>query len=201
MPEAIKVDRGIRYAGLRFDTQEAEVTGLGLPKDRVNAVIGALSLNLNENPEATWNLDVQAIVNNGAGVPDLSTHAARARAKSNSVVAALRYGHRPALQTRWQAALNVAWKDYSDFNDASSLVIAPSYVYRLGSGVEFLAQYSYADYDPGLASVLGRENEHKVYLGLQFAFDHTFNETVGERRSILNLEHNTLDIGPMGGGH
>lgn len=201
IPEAIKVDRGIRYAGLRIDTQDADVAGLGLTKESMTAVIAAAALNLNENPEATWNLDAQAIANDGVSVPNLASRAARARAKSRSIVAALRYGYRPALQTRWQAALNLAWKDYPDFGDASSYTIMPSYVRRLGSGVNLLAQYSYTHYDAALAAALGHDKQHEIQLGLQFAFDHTFNETVGERRSILNLEHSTLDIGPMGGGH
>jgi Gram-negative porin len=201
IPEAIKIDPGLRYAGLRIDTQDARVTGLGLPKQSLTALIGAVSLNLNENPEATWNFDLQAILNDGADVPNLATQAGRARAKSRAVVAALRYGERPALQTRWQAALNLAWKDYADFGNASSYSVVPSYVYRLGSGIDFLAQYRYTRYDAMLAAAIGHEREHVVQVGLQFAFDHTFNESVGERGSILNLEHNTLDLGPTGGGH
>ncbi|HLF24540.1 MAG TPA: porin, partial [Burkholderiales bacterium] len=200
VPEAIKIDRGIRFAGVRLDTQHAEVNGLGLPKETVTALIGAVSMNLNDDPESTWNLDLQAIASDGASVPDLTTPAARARAKSRAVVAALRYGNRPALQTRWQGALNVAWKDYADFAGASSYTLAPSYVYRLGSGVEFIAQYRYTHNDSALATALGHDKEQVIQFGLSFAFAHTFNETVGERGSILNLEHNTLDIGPMGGG-
>ncbi len=201
VPEAIKFDRGIRYAGLRFDGQRVQDLGVGLPKDETTAVIGALVLNLSDDPEATWNLDLQAIANRGAEVADLGSEAARARAKSRAVVAALRYGHRPALQTRWQAALVAGWKDYPDFDDAASYVLGPTYGYRLGAGVEFLAQYLYFKNDPTLAAVLNRESEQRVQLGLLFAFDHTFNETVGERKSILNLEHNMFDLGPLGGGH
>jgi hypothetical protein len=167
----------------------------------MNALIGALVLNLNGNPEATWNLDLQAIANDGMPVANLTSDAARARAKSNAVVSSIRYNHRPALRTRWQAALTLAWKDYSDFSDATAWAFAPSFLYRLGSGVDFLAQYRYSDYGDTLAAALDRQSEHKVWLGLQFALDATFNESVGERKSILNLEHNTLDIGPMGGGH
>ena len=201
VPESIKVDRGIRYAGLRVDTQQAQAINAALPKDRMNALLGAVVLNLNGNPESTWNLDLQAIANDGIAVANLSSEAARARAKSTAIVTSIRYGRRPALQTRYQAALTLAWKDYSDFSDATAWSIAPTFVYRLGSGVDFLAQYRYSDYDSTLAAALDRQSEHKVYFGLQFALDTTFNETVGERKSILNLEHNTLDIGPMGGGH
>jgi len=201
IPGSIKVDRGLRYAGLRLDSQRAQAINAGLPKDRMNALIGAVVLNLNSNPESTWNLDLQAIANDGIPVTDLGSDAARARAKSTSIVTSLRYGRRPALQTRYQTALTLAWKDYRDFSDATAWSMAPTFVYRLGSGVDFLAQYRYSDYGSTLAAALDRKSEHKVYLGLQFALDATFNETVGERKSILNLEHNTLDVGPMGGGH
>ncbi|HEX9812235.1 MAG TPA: hypothetical protein VGA88_09130 [Burkholderiales bacterium] len=201
VPEAIKFDRGIRYAGARLDTQHADVPGSGLPKQTLMALIGAVSLNLNDNPEETWNLDAQAIFNDGASVANLSTLAARARAKSRALAVALRYGKRPALQTRWQAALNLAWKDYGDFAGASAYTIAPTYLYRLGSGIEFVAQYRYAHNNSTLAAAVGREREQKLQFGLSFAFDNTFNESVGERGSILNLEHDTLDIGPRGGGH
>ncbi len=201
VPEAIKFDRGLRYAGIRLDSQRVQGLGAGLPSDRMNALIGALVLNLSDNPEATWNLDLQAIANDGASVTSLAPHAARARAQSEAFTAALRYGHRPALQTRWQAALTLGWKDYSDFTDAKATVIAPSYGYRLGSGVEFLAQYVYTKYDGALATGLNLDRKQQVQLGLIFSFDHTFNESVGERKSILNLEHNMFDIGPLGGGH
>jgi len=201
LPESMKVNRGVRYAGLRVDTQEAQEIDATLPKDRVTAVIGALVANLSGNPESTWVLDLQAIINNGAPVSDLASDAARARAKATSVATSIRYGYRPALQTHWQAALTLAWKDYHDFSDATAWAIVPSLAYRLGSGVDFVAQYRYSDYDSTLAAALDRKSEQKLWLGLQFALDATFNETVGERKSILNLEHNMLDIGPMGGGH
>jgi len=201
LPESIKVGRGVRYAGLRFDTQEAQEIDAMLPKDRMNALIGALVVNLSGNPESTWVLDLQAIMNHGASVTDLASEAARARAKATSVATSIRYGYRPALQTHWQVALTLAWKDYPDFSDATAWAIVPSLAYRLGSGVDFLAQYRYSDYDSTLAAALDRKSEQMVWLGLQFALDATFNETVGERKSILNLEHNMLDIGPMGGGH
>lgn len=201
VPEAIKFDRGLRYAGIRIDTQHADVPGSGLPKETLTSLIGAVSLNLNDDPEETWNLDAQAIFNDGASVPDLSSPATRARAKSRALAVALRYGKRPALQTRWQAALNLAWRDYGDFSNASAYTIAPTYVYRLGSGVELLAQYRYTHNDSTLAAAVGHERQQLIQFGLSFAFDNTFNESVGERGSILNLEHDTLDIGPRGGGH
>ncbi len=201
VPEAIRFARGLRYAAIRFDGQRLPDLGPGLPKDRSHAVIAALALNLSDNPEATWNLDLQGIANAGAPVTGLASEAERARAESTAAVVALRYGHRPALQTRWQAAVTVAWKEYREFPDATAISVVPSYGYRLGSGVELVAQYRYTRYDGALAQALDTETGQQLQLGLTFAFDHTFNETVGERQSILNLEHGMFDIGPMGGGH
>lgn len=201
VPESIKFARGLRYAGVRLDAQRVNDQGPGLPRDRMNSWIAAAALNLSDNPEATWNLDLQAILNEGTGLRDISGEVERARSKSRAVVAALRYGERPALQTRWQAALTVGLKDYSDFDNARSWVVSPSYGYRLGSGVELLAQYAYSKNDDALAAATGVETEQRVELGLSFSFGHTFNESVGERQSILNIEHNMFDLGPMGGGH
>lgn len=201
LPESIKFARGLRYAGIRLDAQRVNDQGPGLPSDRMNSWIAAAALNLSDNPQATWNLDVQAIVNGGTGLTSIADHVERARAKSRTLVAALRYGERPALQTRWQAALTLGVKDYSDIDQARAYAVAPSYGYRLGSGVELLAQYRYTKNDAALAAATGVETEQRVELGLMFAFTHTFNESVGERQSILNLEHNMFDLGPVGGGH
>jgi hypothetical protein len=201
VPESIKFTRGLRYAGIRLDAQRVNDQGPGLRSDRMNSWIAAAAFNLSDNPEATWNLDVQAIANAGTGLQSIAEHVDRARAKSRALVAALRYGERPALQTRWQAALTLGVKDYSDFDQAKTYVVAPSYGYRLGSGVELLAQYQYAKNDTALAAATGVETERRVELGLMFSFAHTFNESVGERQSILNIEHNMFDLGPAGGGH
>lgn len=94
-----------------------------------------------------------------------------------------------------------SWKDHHNFGDAEIFIVTPSFVYRLGAGVDLLAQYQYHHNNDGLASFTGVDDEHRVALGLAFAFDHTFNETVGQRGSILNGEHDTLDLGPIGVGH
>lgn len=203
VPESIKFDRGLRFAGISVDYQDLEDfdNGFAAPGDETVAVIAGLTYNLSDNPEATWVVEGQAIYNDGAEVEGLGEPAQRARAESTAAVAALRYFHRPYLQTRWQAAVTVGWKDYHDFDNASAYTVAPTFVYRLGSGVDFLAQYRYRHNDDGLADFTGVEDEHVVAAGLSFSFDHTFNETVGDRGSILNLEHGTLDIGPIGGGH
>lgn len=197
LPAAIKFDRGLRFAGLVVDTQEAE----GLDNERMNAAIAGFIYNLNTNPEADWVWETQLIANEGVPVSALDTELARRRAESRAVVTALRFNKRPYLQTRWQAALTAAWKDFPGFDDASSYAIAPSFVYRLGSAVDWVTQYVYTHNSGGLAQAVGIEAEHALYTGLSFGFAHTFNESVGERESILSIEHDMGTIGPVGGGH
>ena len=200
VPEAIKFDRGVRFAGITVDRQSLDAMGSS-PKDRATAFIAGLTFNVSDNPEKTLVVDLQCIVNQGAEVTSLASRVERNRAKNTAVAAAVRYGHRPYLQTRWFAGVTAGWKKYDDFNDALSYAVAPNWLYRLGSGVDFIAQYVYRKDRGDLAAATGVTSAHEVLVGLSFAFDATFNETVGESRSILNLEHNMRDIGPAGGGH
>jgi hypothetical protein len=200
VPEAIKFDRGVRFAGLTVDYQWLDELAAA-PDDTMRAVVAGTIYNLNSNPEAAWSLDLQGIYNFGAQVTDLAEEVQRARAESGAILAGLRFVRRPYLQTRWQAAVSVGWKGYSDFDEATSLVVAPSFAYRLGSGVDLLIQYLYRYNDDGLAKATGINEEHTVFVGLSFLFAHTFNETVGQRGDILNVEHDVLDNGPVFGGH
>lgn len=200
VPETIKFARGVRYAALGVDYQDLDALGTA-PADDLTALLAGLSLNLSNNPEATWNLDLQAIRTSGAKVDALGEAYERARARSTRVVAALRYAARPYLQTRWQAALTIGWKDYSEFDAASSWVVAPSYVHRLGSGVDLIAQLKHQTHDDGLTAATRIKDEQAVWLGLSVAFDYTLNESVATRGSILGLEHSMTGVGPVVGGH
>ena len=200
VPEAVHVGRGVRYAGFAIDRQELNDLGGGTGND-VTAYLGGLVWYLNDNPEADWSLDVQAIKVAGMTDVDLSEGYGRARANSRSLVAALRYGHRPALQTRWQAALMLGVKDYDDFDQARSVMIAPTLSWWLGSGVEVVGQLQHVRNDDYLAAQLDVETDHRVFLGLSFAFDYTMNESVGSRRGILANEHGMNTSGPVFGGH
>jgi hypothetical protein len=200
VPEAIKFDRGTRFAGITVDRQGLDAMGTS-PKDTKTALIAAVTCNVSNNPEKTLVLDLQGIIDKGAEATSLASRVERNRAKNTAVAAAVRYGHRPYLQTRWFAGVAAGWKQYGDFNDAVSYAVAPSWLYRLGSGVDFTVQYIYRKNRGELAAATGLDKEHEFLVGLSFAFDATFNETVGDSRSILHLEHNMMDIGPAVGGH
>jgi hypothetical protein len=201
LPETVKFDPGIRFAGVAVDVQRAENVTTNTGSHTIPAVIAGASVNLGDNPERSWVLDAQGIYNLGETVPGLAQSVYRAQAESWSAVAAIRYLHRPMLQTRWQGALTAAYKDYADFDDAAALVVVPSFAYRLGSGVELVAQYRYRDNERQLAQATGIDERHRVWLGLRFGLSGTFNESVGERGSILDLEHGIANPGPAAGRH
>jgi hypothetical protein len=68
VPEAIKFDRGLRYTALAWDRQDLK-DGEG----EMDAFQAGAVINLSDNPEATWNLDLQATYVNGISVPDLDS--------------------------------------------------------------------------------------------------------------------------------
>ena len=189
-PEPYQYLKTLRHAGIALDSQKVT---LGSGDEWMNAIIAGIEFNLNDSPLRNWSMGLQAIVNEGVGTIVASdiVHANgnavmnRARAKSNALVASLRYTRRPNLLTRWQSAINVGYKEYSDINDADQWSIAPNIVYRLGQGVELLGQAVYTDYGSGL----GGGSDTTVQVGIAFSLEATYNDNIGERDSILNLEH------------
>ncbi|MBT6441295.1 MAG: hypothetical protein HOK61_02615 [Alphaproteobacteria bacterium] len=200
MPESIRFDRGLRFAGLSLDWQQADRVGGGEEED-ISAIIGGAVINLSDDPEASWSIDLQGIYNLGSSVPSLDANVSRARAEQYAVVGALRYIDRPYLQTNWQAALTVGWRDYADISSASAFAITPSVAWRIGSGINVVGQYRYLDQDIALAAAENNSASHTLLAGLTFSLDTTFNESVGERNSILTMEHDMLDVGPVNRGH
>ena len=182
-PEDLVYVEKIRHAGIWLDRQEVESAG---NKDWMAAMIAGIEFNINDDPTRIWSLGLQAIVNNGIdNVPGLDSVSERARAKSNALVASLRFTGRPHLLTRYQGALTVAWKDYSDFDNATQWSVAPSVMYRIGQGIDLLGQVKYSNYDSGLLD----GSDTSIHLGIAFSLEAVFNDNIGERDSILNLEH------------
>jgi hypothetical protein len=160
-----------------------------------------VSFNLSGNPEATWWLDSQLLIVRGEEVGSLAHGFQRARADRSAAVAALRYAHRPYLQTRWQAALTLAAQDYGDFDAARSYAVVPSWAWRVGSEIDVVAQIAWQRWEGDLAAATGADDQFAAQVGVRIGFDHTFNPSVGRRDDILHLEHNMLWYGPRLGGH
>ncbi|KPK51511.1 MAG: hypothetical protein AMS22_10800 [Thiotrichales bacterium SG8_50] len=177
----------IRHAGILLDAQ----------KDRAGSnpyfqsIVAGGEINLNNSPRRNWSMGIQGIVNGGvSGVTLVDLNSAtdavsnRARAKSNALVASLRYTDRPHLLTRLQAGLTVGYKTYDA--GGTELSVIPSLKYRIGQGVDVVAQYRNTQYSDGLNAV---DSTNLVQVGLSFSLDAKYNDSIGERDSILNQEH------------
>lgn len=184
-PETMIYLSRIRHAGITLDRQKVYNSATS-EEEWISAVMAGIAFNLNNNPQDNWSMAVQAIRNGGADdVLDLSTQSGRAKAESSSLVASIRFTRRPNLLTRWQAGVNLGYKDYKDSNDASQWSIAPNFAYRIGQGVDLLAQAKYTDFNDGL----GGGSDTAIQLGIAFSLESKFNDNIGERDSIMNLEH------------
>ena len=181
----------LRHAVILLDRQKVNLAG----DDWKTAVVLGADFNLNMDPQANWSMVLQAVINNGvagitaADVTGVDAIANQARAKSKALIASWRFTNRPHLLTRWQAALNVAYKDYSDIDNASQWTIAPSFVFVLGQGVHLIGQLSQTHTDTGL----GDNDDAMLQFGIAFNFDATFNDSIGERNSILDMEHGYIN--------
>jgi len=174
----------IRHAGILLDSQRVQT---GTVDEWMQSVIAGIEFNLNINPTSSWSLGYQAISNNGIdGVNDLSTVSSRAIVKSTAQVLSLRYTRRPQLLTRWQLAIAVASKEYSDVANAKNTSILANFTYRLGQGVNIITQFKQTDY----SNDINNGNDESLFqIGMSFQFDSVFNNSIGKRNSILNLEH------------
>jgi len=189
LAEDLRYVQRLRHAGLILDSQQVNT---GSDEEWMHAVIAGAEFNLNLNPQSSWSMAVQGIINDGvdnqAGLNLSGANAVsqQARADYKAFAASLRYTARPQLLTRWQAGVTVGYKDYDKATNASQWSVAPSLVYRLGQGVDVLAQVVHTDYDSGLYS---GGNDTRLQFGIAFSLETRFNDTIGERNSILNLEH------------
>ena len=174
----------IRQAGILLDSQRVQT---GTVDEWMQSVVAGIEFNLNINPTSSWSMGLQAISNNGIdGATDLSTLSSRAIVKSTAQVLSLRYTRRPQLLTRWQAAIIIASKKYSDVSNAKNTSILANFTYRLGQGVNIITQYKQTDFSNDINS---GNDESLIQIGMSFQFDSVFNNSIGKRNSILNLEH------------
>lgn len=181
-PEDLIYVQPNRLWGIRFDRQKVNFVG----EQWMTAYQLGIEQNLNRNPQGSWSMALQITANQGlSGAVDVSSLAARAKTQSQALVTSLRYTHRPKLLTRHQAALSFAYKDHTEVADGVQWSVIPSYICRFGQGIDMIAQLKFTDYGQGL----GGGSDVSLQFGLSFSFDAVFNDQIGERDSILNLEH------------
>ncbi len=190
-PESMMFLKRIRNAGIMLDAQK-DIAG---SNPVFQSIIAGAEFNLNMNPLANWSVGTQAIINTGvAGITLVNLNdgtngvSNRARGKSTAFVASLRYTKRPHLLTRMQAAVTVGYKSYDAGGSETS--VAPSLFFRIGEGVDFLMQYRNTQYSGGLTAIGSANTSSSLFqIGLVFNLDAKYNDSIGERDSILNLDH------------
>ena len=178
----------LRHAGVLFDYQDVDgVSG----DDNSWSVITGAEWNLNNDPRHNWSAAIQAIYNEGLDGATVSSANGLRRTQSSALVGSVRLTERPKLLTRCQKSITIAYKNFDDVN-ASQLSIIPNIVHRLGSGVDLLVQLNYTRLDDALATLAGYDSSYSVMAGLSFSFDMNFNDSIGERTSILDTEHSYI---------
>lgn len=185
-PEDLIYVKSNRHWGVRIDRQEVDIGGT---TEWMTAYLIGIDQNLNRNPSGIWNVTAQLMQNMGLdNATVLSSVSSRAKSPAVSFVSSINFTHRPKLLTRHRYALSLAYKDYSDVDNANQFSIVPSYLCRFGQGIDMVAQLVYTEN----GTALGGGSDLKIQFGLSFSFDAVFNDQIGERDSILNLEHGYL---------
>ncbi len=154
-----------------------------------NIIYGGGVINLRPSPVNRVTLSVQDIYSNGNDLSRFTALTDTFRAASNTAAASLAYLHSPFGKPGYQLALTAGYKDYSKVHDAGSYGLALTGVKRLGDGFDLVGQYTYQHRNPALAAVSGGSTDHSVQVGFVFNFTSIFNNTIGPRRSLLNLQH------------
>ncbi|GAB4274261.1 MAG: hypothetical protein Kow0092_29700 [Deferrisomatales bacterium] len=184
-PEGLRFSGRLRQLGVGWDVQQVDA---GRDEWKHALVAGGV-VNLTMDPQDHWEGLAQVIYDGGAGPLDLTSYQGRSLAETLAVVAGVSFRHSTFQLLRWKASLTGAYKNYLDEGGAWEWSAVPSFQYQLGDGVGLLVQYQYTDRGQDLARAVGFDGEHTVQVGLNFDFETLFNDYIGERRSILNLEH------------
>jgi hypothetical protein len=195
-PEAMHLIERTRAAGVRLFYQDVDESLSSSGDEDMISLIAGGEWTLNRDPSSVWATGAQGIYNQGLDDVAFDPAASEGmrlgalnQAESWSLAAFLTYTARPNLLTRRRYGLVLGAKDYPDETDASRYSIIPNFVWRLGHAIDLVAQYKYEVLDDGLAAMTGFESDQSIQVGLVFGFDQTFNDQIGERASILNMEH------------
>src|SRR5207249_670712 len=149
--------------------------------------------NVSPDPIDRIDLRFQDIYSTGNDLSAFASVTDTFRAANNTVAASLRWLHSPFGVPGHQVSLTLGYKSYNKVSSANTFGLALTGVKRLGDGFDLVAQYAYQRRDPAYAAVFsGVRDEHSVQVGFVFNFANTFNQHLGPRRSLLNLQHQYL---------
>lgn len=198
---------GINSYGINFQyqgaptleaTQKVPLWGLGYERQSIgsghggaaNLVYGGIVYNINADPIDRVDLRLQDIYTFSNGLKTFANVTDTFRAANNTVAASLRWLHSPFGVPGYQLSLTAGYKGYDRVADGDTFGLALTGVKRLGSGFDVVLQYQYQHRTTAYAAVYsGVKDEHSVQVGFVFNFNNTFNQHLGPRRSLLNLQH------------
>lgn len=155
-----------------------------------NILYGGIVYNIAPDPVDRIDLRLQDIYGFGNTTSSFANVTDTFRAPANTIAASLRWLHSPFGKPGHQISLTAGYKSYTNIRDANTLALALTGVKRLGSGFDLVLQYTYQHRQAAYAAVYsGVRDEHSIQLGFVFNFNHTFNQHLGPRRSLMNLQH------------
>jgi len=185
LPAMAPVQRVVSY-GAGFEHRSVG----GADGGASNAVYGGGEINLRRSLTNRIDLRAQDILTFGNDLTAFRNVSDTFRANGNSVAAAVRYLHSPFGVPGYQLSLTGGYRSYARVHDAGSYGVALTGVKRLGQGFDAVAQYLYERRNSALSAAYGgAPTEQSIQLGFIFNFDATFNQHIGPRRSLLNLQH------------
>ena len=198
---------GINSYGLNFQYQElaalqalkkVPLWGFGYERQTLgsgfgganNILYGGLVYNIAPDPVDRIDLRLQDIFTFGNNTNAFANVVDTFRAPANTIAASLRWLHSPFGVPGYQVSLTAGYKSYNHISNANTSALALTGVKRLGSGFDLVLQYTYQHRDSAYAAVYsGVRDEQSIQLGFIFNFNHTFNQHLGPRRSLMNLQH------------
>jgi hypothetical protein len=155
-----------------------------------NVLYGGVIYNLNPDPVDRVDVRFQDVFSTGNNLRAFGDVTDTFRAASNSVAASVRWLHSPFGTPGHQISLTAGYKSYQHVADANTVALVLTGVKRLGEGFDIVAQYTFQHRSPAYAEVFeNTRNEHSIQVGFVFNFTNIFNQHIGPRRSLLNLQH------------
>jgi hypothetical protein len=154
-----------------------------------NFIYGGGVINLRPSPVNRVTLSLQDIFSTGNRLTQFAVLPDTFRAGSNTTAASLAYLHSPFGKPGYQIALTAGYKSYQKVHDADSYGLALTGVKRLGDGFDLVGQYTYQHRNTALTAVSGGRSDNSIQVGFVMNFTTLFNNTIGPRRSLLNLQH------------
>jgi hypothetical protein len=186
---ALEAIQKIPLWGVGFERQSIAKSSGGSS----NLVYGGIVYNIDPDPVDRLDLRFQDIYSSGNNLSAFTGVTDTFRAANNTVAASLRWLHSPFGVPGHQLSLTVGYKTFNKVSNANTLGIAITGVKRLGDGFDLVAQYAYQHRNSAYAAVFnGVRDDHSVQVGFVFNFANTFNQHLGPRRSLLNLQHQYL---------